>query len=98
MMHFPLIGAMQALLIVHAKHTHTRHREPIRSLYWRSKARSPHWASVAAVSPGHMSGLGALERSACSRRIGSVLNGHAVRAVAPATTILEPRGERYNLI
>src|SRR5262249_42234544 len=52
------------LLIVHAKHTHTHtsHRNPIRSLYWRSKARSPHWASVAAVSPGHMSGLGALER------------------------------------
>src|SRR6516165_4109067 len=38
---------------------HTSHRNPIRSLYWRSKARSPHWVSVAAFSPGHEPAPGA---------------------------------------
>ena len=58
---------------------HTSHRNPIRSLYWRSKARSPHWASVTAVSPGHKSEAGAHQKfgaqvlSGCSWRIGSVL-------------------------
>ena len=57
----------------------TSHRNPIRSLYWRSKARSPHWASVTAVSPGHKSEAGAHQKfgaqvlSGCSWRIGSVL-------------------------
>ena len=72
---------------------HTSHRNPIRSLYWRSKARSPHWASVAAVPPGHLSGAGALqtrigaqENVGCSRRIGSVREGNSVRAVARGST------------
>src|SRR5215470_20023895 len=68
---------------------HTSHRNPIRSLYWRSKARSPHWASVAAVPPGHVSTSGALQSElahgkvfGCSRRIGSAQEGTSVRAVA----------------
>src|SRR5215470_15955322 len=65
---------------------HTSHRNPIRSLYWRSKARSPHWASVAAVPPGHVvrprcspMRIVAREESGCSRRIGSVQKDSAAR-------------------
>src|SRR5215470_5865253 len=67
---------------------HTSHRNPIRSLYWRSKARSPHWASVAAIPPGHcpVLALAAQEAVGCSRRIGSVQKDTAVRAVAPGGT------------
>ena len=72
---------------------HTSHRNPIRSLYWRSKARSPHWASVAAVPPGHVvrprcspMRIGAREEFGCSRRIGSVQEDSAVRAVAAGGT------------
>src|SRR6516165_3509075 len=63
---------------------HTSHRNPIRSLYWRSKARSPHWASVAAFPPGHcpVLALAAQEAVGCSRRIGSVQQDTAARAVA----------------
>ena len=54
-------------------------RNPSLYLYWRSQARSPHWASVTAVSPGHKSDAGAHQKcgaqvlSGCSWRIGSVL-------------------------
>jgi hypothetical protein len=53
-------GAMRAPLVDRARE-HTSHRNPIRSLYWRSKARFPHWASVAAFPPGHASMSGAFQ-------------------------------------
>src|SRR6516162_9655253 len=53
-------------------------RNPSLFLYWRSRAQSPHWALVTAVSPGHESEegapqkmLAAQEPHGCSRRIGS---------------------------
>ena len=55
-----------------------------RSLYWRSQARSPHWASVAAASPGHISSKGAHQQigargvHSCSRRIGSVRESYVI--------------------
>jgi len=75
-----------------ARKHRSHHRNPIRSLYWRSKARSPHWASVAAFSPGHCPALAlaAQDTFGCSRRIGSVQQDTAVRAVA-RTTFRGPR-------
>src|SRR5262249_1959855 len=64
----PPIGAMQAP--VDRARKNTNHRNPIRSLYWRSKARSPHWASVAVFPPEHcpVLALAAQEAVGCSRR------------------------------
>ena len=53
MMQSPLIGAVTTPSDRAADLR--AHRNPSRSLYWRSQARSPHWASVAAASPGHIS-------------------------------------------
>ena len=76
---------------------HTSHRNPIRSLYWRSKARSPHWASVAAVPPGHVvrprcspMRIVAREESGCSRRIGSVQKDSAARPSPRGARIVSP--------
>ena len=83
----PLYGR-QARRACDRARIHTSHRNPIRSLYWRSKARTPHWASVAAVPPGHVSRSGAQAQGdeGCSRRIGSVRNDSAVRVVTRGGT------------
>src|SRR5262245_21104718 len=116
MMHFPPIGAMQARRPVDRAREHTHTHEPPQPY------PVPVLALEGAVSPlgiscGRFAGahvrtrrFGAQEYGGCSRRIGSVLNGSSVRAVARcgtssfryahsachrATTFLEPRGERY---
>src|SRR5215510_7176135 len=113
MLHFPLIGCHAgSLLIVHAKHTHEPpqpHPVPVLAL---EGAVSPLCISCGRFAGAHVRTrrFGAQEYGGCSQRIGSVLNGSSVRAVARcgtssfryahsachrATTFLEPRGERH---
>src|SRR5208337_4344508 len=45
-------------------------RDICRSLYWRSKAHSSHWASYRGHPPGHVSEAGALRKSGAQGQLG----------------------------
>src|SRR5262245_57000004 len=88
-MHFPLIGAMQAP-VDRARETHTHeppqpYPVPVLAL---EGAVSPLGISCGRFAGAHVRTrrFGAQESDGCSRRIGSVLNGSAVRAVARGGT------------
>src|SRR5262245_54232233 len=93
------------LLIVHANHTHTHeppqlHPVPVLAL---EGAVSPLGISCGRFAGAHVRTrrFGAQVYGGCSRRIGSVLNGSAVRAVARGGTrrfaTLTPRATRHYL-